>query len=300
MNAQQRPSGLLDPRVMGKFSGLYLVAKTVVEGFISGLHKSLYRGFSIEFAGHREYTAGDDLRYLDWKVFGRTDRTYVRVFREETNVKTHILLDISRSMEYTSGSITKKQYGIWLAACLSYLMISQKDAVGLILLDSDIRRQIKPGSTTVHLHHLLSQLENLPLGKTTSLAAVLHRIALNIKRRSLIILISDLFDEPDKVINGLVHFRHHHHEVIVFQILDAAELDFSFSGHFQFVDMESGEKMDGDSLALSAGYRQAVQSFLRHYQRQCSANNISYARAVTETPFDYFLYQYLNLRARTV
>ncbi|HOJ39294.1 MAG TPA: DUF58 domain-containing protein, partial [bacterium] len=140
MSSGQQSSRLLDPKVLSKLSGLYLVAKTVVEGFISGLHRSLYRGFSVEFAGHREYVAGDDLRYLDWKVFGRTDRTYIRVFREETNVKTHLLLDISRSMEYSSGPVSKKQYAIWLAACLSYLMISQKDAVGLVVFDTDNRR----------------------------------------------------------------------------------------------------------------------------------------------------------------
>ncbi|HPP12325.1 MAG TPA: DUF58 domain-containing protein, partial [bacterium] len=283
MSSGQQSSRLLDPKVLSKLSGLYLVAKTVVEGFISGLHRSLYRGFSVEFAGHREYVAGDDLRYLDWKVFGRTDRTYIRVFREETNVKTHLLLDISRSMEYSSGPVSKKQYAIWLAACLSYLMISQKDAVGLVVFDTDIRRLVKPASTTSHLHHLLSNLEHLPGGTTTSLSSVLHLIASNIKRRSLIILISDLLDEPEEVIRGLVHFRHHHHEIIVFHILDPAELEFSFTGQFQFLDMETGERLDGDGLALRAGYQKAMANFLHRYQKQCAANNISYARAITRT-----------------
>ncbi len=296
--SSQVSSSIFDPKVLSRLSGLYLVAKTVVEGFITGLHRSMHRGFSVEFAGHREYVAGDDLRYFDWKVFGRTDRSYIKVFREETNVKTHILLDISQSMDYSSHQVSKKQYAVWLAASLSYLLISQKDAVGLILFDTEIRKMVKPGSTSTHLRQILTALENLPEGKKTSLASVLHLIAPNIKRRSLIILISDLFDEPEAVIRGLAHFRHHHHEIIVFHILDQAEVEFPFSGQFQFLDMETGEKIDVDSLSLQAGYRQAITDFLLRYQRQCSATNISYARTVTQNPFDHFLYHYLSVRAK--
>ncbi|HDN97886.1 MAG TPA: DUF58 domain-containing protein, partial [bacterium] len=209
---------LLDPKFLAKISNLYLVARTVVEGFISGLHRSLYKGFSVEFFEHREYSAGDDLRYLDWKVFARTDRLYLKTFREETNVKGYILLDTSASMGYRSKEISKLEYGIFLSASLSYLMISQKDAVGLITFDKDIKSFIKPMSTTFHLHTLIENLKNLKPGRETSLSDVLNKIATAIKRRSLIILISDLFDEPESVMKGLSHFKSKHHEIIVFHI----------------------------------------------------------------------------------
>ena len=294
----EKPTKLLDPKVLTKLSNLYLVAKTVVEGFISGLHKSLHKGFSVEFSEHREYVPGDDLRYLDWKVFGRTDRLYIKVYREETNLQSYILLDTSNSMNYKSNSLSKLEYGVFLAASLGYLMVSQKDAVGLTTFDSEIKNFIKPAATTSHLHYFIENLKNVKPGKKTSLGDVLNKIAPYIKRRSLIILISDLFDDPEKVIKGLAHFRHKHHEVIVFQILDPAEIQFPFNGDYEFVDMETGERVKTDTSYIKNTYKNVFQEFLSQYRKSCSENNISYVKAVTETPFDYFLYRYLTRRVK--
>ncbi len=294
----ESPKKLLDPKVLVKLSNLYLVARTVVEGFISGLHRSLYKGFSVEFFEHREYSPGDDLRYLDWKVFARTDRLYLKTFREETNVKGYILLDTSASMGYRSEEISKLEYGIFLAASLSYLMISQKDAVGLITFDKDINSFVKPMSTTLHLHNLIENLKNLKPGRETSLSDVLNKIAPTIKRRSLIILISDLFDDPQSVMKGLSHFKYKHHEIIVFHILDPSEIIFPFSGQYEFVDMETGERIVADADYIRGTYRNLLNEFLNFYKVNCSQKNISYALGRTDTPFDYFLYQYLSRRAK--
>ncbi len=288
----------IDPKVLAKFSSLYLVAKTVVEGFITGLHKSYYKGFSVEFAEHREYTAGDDLRYLDWKVFARTDRMYIKVFREETNVKSYILLDASASMRYTSHSVSKLEYGAMLASALSYLMISQKDAVGLATFDTALRTLVKPASTSAQLHFLADRLEHTQPGGRTSLGPVLASVAPHIKRRSLIILISDLLDDPEAVMKGLARFKHHRHELIVFHLFDPAEVSFPFTGQHEFVDPETGEKIAADALTVKAGYKKAVDEFCGSFRKHCVSNDISYAHTTTDTPFDYFLYQYLTMRAK--
>lgn len=299
----EKPDNLLDPKVLAKFSNLYMVAKAVVEGFISGLHKSPFKGFSVEFSEHREYSPGDDLRYLDWKVFGRTDRLYIRVFKEETNVKSYILLDTSASMQYKgvsqkSSGISKLDYGILLAASLSYLMVNQKDAVGLVLFDSGIEKVINPASTTKHLHYLIENLKAIHGGGKTDLGQVMHRFAPNIKRRSLIILISDLFADREAVMKGLSHFRYKHNEVIVFHILDKSEILLPFRGNFEFVDSETGERIRADPLFIQKAYSKTFDEFLNFYRKNCADRNIAYAQTTTETPFDYFLYNYLQKRTK--
>jgi len=293
---------ILDPKTLAKLGNLSLVAKTIVEGFISGLHRSIHKGASVEFAEHRQYVHGDDPKYLDWKVYGRTDRLYVREFREETNLKSYILLDASNSMNYSSrtDSITKFTYAQYLAGCLSYLMTKQKDATGLVVFDSDIKNFVKPASTRTHFHYLVNNIENLTPGNDTNIGDVLHKIANHIKRRSLIILMSDLFDDQESVIKGLAHFRHKHHEVIVFHIIDRAEMDFPFEGFKDFIDMETNEKIPVDTASIRATYQRVFNQFTTFYQRACSERGISYAKTVTQTPFDYFLYQFLELRSRTV
>jgi len=288
---------LLDPKVLVKFSNLYLVAKTVVEGFIAGLHRSPHRGFSVEFSEHREYTPGEDTRYIDWKVFGRTDRLYVKVFKEETNLKCYIILDVSASMNYKSGPVTKLEYGTLLSAILSYLMIKQKDAVGLVTFDSDIRTFVNPMSTNPHLHYLIETLEKTAPGeRKTSIGTVLNKIAQNIKKRSFIIIISDMFDDPALTVRGISHFRHKHHEVVVFHVLDPTELTLPFAGDCEFRDMETGEKIVANILNVSGAYRRALQEFLDGIRKNCTENNVDYARTTTDNPFDYFLYNYLEKR----
>ncbi len=289
---------ILDPKVLAKLSNLYLVARTVVEGFIAGVHRSIYKGFSVEFFEHREYSPGDDLKYLDWKVFGRTDRLSLKTFREETNLESYILLDISNSMNYKSAQVSKLEYGTFLAASLSYLMLKQRDAVGLVTFDSQVRTLIKPSSSPLQLHHLIENLKKIESRERTSIGEVLHKIARNIKRRSLIILISDLLDRPNEIINGLTHFIHKHHEVIVFHILDSAELSFPFRGQYEFVDSETKEKVRADALSIKPVYQKLFQDFLDFYKKSCAERKIEYARAVTETPLNQFLYQYLSRRAQ--
>jgi uncharacterized protein (DUF58 family) len=288
---------LLDPKILVKFSNLYLVAKTVVEGFITGLHKSPYRGFSVEFSEHREYTPGEDLRYLDWKVFGRTDRFYIKVFKEETNLKCYIILDVSNSMNYKSGPVTKIEYGTLLSAVLSYLMIKQKDAVGLVIFDSDVKTFINPVSTTQHLHYLIQTLEKTRPGeRKTSIGMVLNKVVQNIKKRSLIILISDLFDDPVTTMRGISHLRHKHHEVVVFHLLDPYETDLPFTGDCEFLDMETGEKLAANALSLKDSYRKNLQEFLDNIRKNCIENKVDYVKTITNNPFDYFLYNYLEKR----
>jgi len=296
----ENSSKILDPKILARFANLSLVAKTIVEGFISGLHRSIHKGASIEFAEHRQYAVGDDPRYLDWKVYGRTDRLYIREFREETNLKAYILLDASNSMNYSFSpdTITKFVYAKCLAGCLAYLMMKQNDSTGLVVFDSEIRNFIKPSSTRSHFHYLIENIENLETEKDTNIGETLHKIANLIKRRSLIILISDLFDDQDAVIKGLAHFKHRHHEVIVLHVLDKAEIDFPFENFKDFIDMETNQKIPVDGQAIRNTYTRVFNQFLSFYQKACSERNINYTRAVTQTPFDYFLYNFLQLRSR--
>ena len=296
----ENSSKILDPKILARFANLSLVAKTIVEGFISGLHRSIHKGASIEFAEHRQYAVGDDPRYLDWKVYGRTDRLYIREFREETNLKAYILLDASNSMNYSFSpdTITKFVYAKCLAGCLAYLMMKQNDSTGLVVFDSEIRNFIKPSSTRSHFHYLIENIENLETEKDTNIGETLHKIANLIKRRSLIILISDLFDDQDAVIKGLAHFKHRHHEVIVLHVLDKAEIDFPFENFKDFIDMETNQRIPVDGQAIRNTYTRVFNQFLSFYQKACSERNINYTRAVTQTPFDYFLYNFLQLRSR--
>jgi len=289
-------NNIFDPGTLIKFSNLPLIAKTVVEGFISGLHRSPHRGFSIEFSEHREYTPGEDLRYLDWKVFGRTDRFYIKVFKEETNLKAYILLDVSSSMNYASKSVTKLQYAIMLASILSYLMIKQKDAVGLVTFDTEIKDFIKPVSTVSHLQNIFGILEKIEPGKETSVGTVLDKIARNIKKRSLIILLSDLMDEQGSIVKGLSHFRYRHHEVIVLHLLDPAEIKLPFAGDCEFRDMESGEKVLANIDYIRETYHELMKEFLGSMRKSCAEKRIEYALAATDVGFDQFLYNYLKSR----
>lgn len=301
MGTMERSSKILDPKILARFGNLSLIAKTIVEGFISGLHRSIHKGASIEFAEHRQYVSGDDPKYLDWKVYGRTDRLYIREFREETNLKAYILLDASNSMNYTwkQDTLTKFIYSKCLAGCLSYLMMKQNDSTGFVAFDSDIKNFIKPSSTRTHFHFLIENIENLETGNDTNIGETLHKIASIIKRRSLIILISDLFDDQDSVVNGLAHFKHRHHEVVVFHVIDMAEWDFPFEGFKDFIDMETKERIPVDCQAIRKEYKNVFNQFISFYQKACSERDISYVKAITQTPFDYFLYNFLQLRSRS-
>ncbi|MCX7762676.1 MAG: DUF58 domain-containing protein [Candidatus Kryptonium sp.] len=287
----------LDPRVVSKLSNLELIARLVVEGFIVGLHKSPYHGFSVEFSEHRQYSPGDETRYIDWKVYGRTDRYFIKRFEEETNLRSYIILDASRSMAYSSeGNISKFEYACYLAGALSYLMMLQRDAVGLVVYDEGIRKFLPPRSVRSYLDVILGELEKTEPGNRTNTAKSLHIVAERIKRRGLIIVLSDLLDDQNEVISAFKHFKHKKNEIIVFQILDPMERNFEFSADAIFKDMETMEKVMTQSLYIQRDYKSVMNEFINRYRVECLANGIDYELMDTSTSFDVALFRYLSKR----
>lgn len=294
----QKSHKYLDPVALSRIGGMELVARLVVEGFVTGLHKSPYQGFSVEFAEHRQYMPGDEIRYIDWKVYGKSDRYYVKKYEEETNLRAYILLDTSASMGYKHAEegLTKFEYGCYLAATLTYLMLKQRDSVGLALFDTDITQYIPPRGAATHLRAIMSALENATPGQETELSGLFHELAKRIVRRGLVIVISDLLDEPSEVISALKHLRHQKHEVIVFHLLDPAELTFPYTGSVVFRDMETGETLSTQADTLKADYLEKLNQFIQSYRRGCGASQIDYVQLDTATPFDYALSEYLSRR----
>jgi len=288
----------LKPEVVSRLANMELKARLVVEGFITGLHKSPYHGFSVEFAEHRQYMPGDEIKRIDWKVYGKTDRFYVKEYEEETNLKSYILLDASGSMGYTSEKITKLEYGCYLSAALTYMMLLQRDAVGLVVFDNKIRKYLPPRSVMGYLYQILKELQNTKSGETTDISVILHNIAERIKRRGLIILISDLLDDPEKVMKGLKHFRHRQHELLLFHILDPFEAEFSFSKDAVFRDMENFEEINTQTWHIRNEYRKQVREFILYYKKECRENRIDYVFIDTKKEFDQALFKYLIKRKR--
>ena len=289
----------LQPEVVAKLSNMELVARLVVEGFITGLHKSPYHGFSVEFAEHRQYMPGDEIKHIDWKIYGWTDRYYIKQFEEETNLKAYIVLDASKSMSYASdGKITKLEYASYIAAALAQLMVQQRDAVGFTVYDENVRHHMPPHSTKSYLKEILRQLELLTASNKTSTANSLHTIAERIKRRGLVVILSDLFDKPNEVMAALRHFRHKKNEVIVMQILDPMERSFSFGRDAVFKDLETSEELMTQPWHIQTAYRQEMKKFLDTYKKECREHNIDYILMDTSTPFDVALFEYLHMRQR--
>jgi uncharacterized protein (DUF58 family) len=289
---------LADPQTLSRLSRLQLRARLVVEGVISGLHRSPYHGFSVEFAQHREYTPGDEIRYLDWKVFGRSDRFYVKEFEEETNLKSYILLDTSDSMTYRSGALSKLEYGCIVAASLAQLMLQQRDAVGLGLFNDQLRRYLPPRGLASHFTQMLAELEAPATAPKTDLGVTFHAMAEQIKRRGLIIIISDLFGSPEEALMGLRHFRHRRHEVIVFQILDRHEIDFPFEELTRFDGLEDEPHVLVDPQAVRTAYLREFGLFTEALERGCREIDIDLVRMPTDQPIDHLLSSYLAARAR--
>ncbi|MCP4633659.1 MAG: DUF58 domain-containing protein [candidate division Zixibacteria bacterium] len=288
----------LDPEVVGKLKGMELKARLVVEGFIAGLHKSPYHGFSVEFAEHRQYMPGDNIRDIDWKVFAKSDRYYIKQYEEETNLKAYLLLDCSASMGYGSGETIKLDYSSLLVASLSFLMLKQRDAVGLVTFDDKIRKYIPPRSKSGHLHLLLSELANQKPSDKTDIASALHQMAERINRRGLIVIISDLLDDPDKIISGLKHFRHKNHEVILFHVLDPRERDFAFPAEAIFKDLETGEEITTLPWQMRKHYEKATKDFSDKIAGECRQSRIDYYPIDTSKPFDLALYAFLSKREK--
>ena len=289
----------LDPETVSKLKGMELKARMVVEGFIAGLHKSPYHGFSVEFAEHRQYMPGDNIRDIDWKVYAKSDRYYIKQYEEETNLKAYLLMDCSASMAYRSGDrIPKLDYAGLLAGALSYMMLRQRDAVGLVTFDETIRRYIPPRSKSGHLHVLLTEVAAQTPSLKTNIATALHEMAERIKRRGLVILLSDLLDEANQIISGLKHFRYNQHEVIVFHILDPRERDFAFPREAIFKDMETGEEITTLPYQMKKHFSQAVTAFADQIAYACRQSNIDYHPIDTAMPFDKALYAFLAKRER--
>ena len=290
----------LEPAALARVKNLTLVARGVVEGSISGLHASPFKGFSVEFAEHREYTAGDDPRHLDYKMLARTERLYIKQYEEETNMRVQILLDTSGSMGYSfDGKITKLQYGSYLTAILSYLMTRQQDLVGLTTFDTEIRLDMPARSSPRHFNEMMRQLEQIEPGRKTGIAETLHKLANRFKRRCLIVLVSDLYDEPEELMRALHHFRHRRHEVIVFHVFDKAEIDFPFREPVAFYDLETRDRIQIDPAYVRDVYIEQVEQFIESYCRSCAESHIDYVMTDTTTPYDFMLSRYLAKRAQS-
>lgn len=296
------PSKSLDPRTLAKLQGLQLRARHIVEGFVSGLHRSPYHGFSIEFAEHREYVPGDDLRFVDWKVFGRTDRFYLKQYEDETNLILYLVLDTSESMQYRGpdAALSKLDYARCVAASLAWLVLMQQDAVGLVTFDSQVRSLVKPSSSPAHLQQLISIMEGPPSGKKTSTGPIFHELAERFTKRGVVLILSDLFDNVDAMLAGLKHFHHRRHDVIVMHTLDAAELDFPFRGPTMFQGLEEYPQVLADPDALRKAYLREFNAYLQNVQRGCRNHNLDYRQLVTDRPLDVVLSSYLAQRMARV
>ena len=301
MTTAARDLRFLDPGVIARLGTMELKARTVVEGFLSGLHRSPYKGFSVEFAEYRQYLPGDDLNTLDWKVYARTDRYYVKKFEEETNLECHVLLDQSASMAYRGGApMSKLEYGSVLAASLAFLMNRQRDATGLIAFDEQIRFRMPAAARSGHLHALLLALERLEPGTRSDVGRPLHQLAEALVKRSLVVLISDLLDDPEPVIRGLRHLKHRGTDVVVFQLLDPHELTFPFTSAARFTDVETDDVVVADPSRARKEYLKELAALTLRYDRELRGSGIDYVQLDTSQPLDFALLTYLSARGRRV
>ena len=288
----------LRPEIVAQLNSMLLRAKMVVEGSIIGKHRSPYHGFSVEFAEHRSYGFGDEIRHIDWKLFGKTDRLYIKRYEEETNLSAHLILDISNSMLYGSKKITKLKYANSLIASLAYLMINQQDATGLVQFSNKINRFILPKSRPSHLNVILSQLNDNLTEPDTNIEPVLHEMAERISKRGLIVLCSDLMDNPEKIINGLKHFRHKKQEVIVFHIFDRKEFEFDFKSRIKFLDMETKQEIDSEPWHIRDSYTKLVSDLQKYFRRNCRKNLIDYIPVFSDQSLESCIIEYLNKRKK--
>ncbi len=292
------PPRFLAPEVLARISSLELLARTVVEGFIAGLHRSPFTGFSTEFAEYRQYLPGDDLRHLDWKLLGRTDRYFIKKYRGDTNAQCHILVDASASMRYTTRAVTKLQYAQFLGSALAYLANRQQDAVGLIAFDQAVRTHVPAHSRSGHLRTIFGHMAQLEPGSETRLSQMLHEAAERIKRRGIVIVISDMYDEPEAIIKGLQHLAFRGNDVIVFHVLDKNELEFNFSEPVLLEDVETQEQMHVLPDILAEGYRLQIRAHIDQLREGTAQNRIDYELLTTDQPLDYALFAFLARRAK--
>jgi len=290
------PQRYLDPVALAKVRNLELQARLIVEGYLSGMHKSPYHGFSVEFAQHREYVAGDDLKHLDWKVFSRTGRFYLKQYEEETNLACWMLVDASESMRYGSGPVSKYDYAAMSAAALAYLVLHQQDSAGLVTFDDQVRHVLKPSSQPSHLKQVVNVLNGGPGRERTRLGPIFHDMAERVARRGIVMVFSDLFDEPEDVLTGLMHLRHKRHEVVVFHVLDRAEEEFPFQESTLFRGLEQLPDLLTDPRSLRDGYLEHLRTFTTELEQGCRAQNIDFVRLRTDRPLGLALSTYMAHR----
>lgn len=293
----------LPPEVLQRIAPLELRARKVVEGFIAGLHRSPYRGFSVEFAEHREYVPGDDTRHIDWRVYGRADRYYVKQYEEETNLRAHILLDCSASMDYPErpgpGRMTKFEYASCVAACLAWLLMHQQDAAGLVLFDHEIREQIPPTARKGKIRTLIERIEQTRPGGPTHVRRLFPHLAERMAGRGMVVIVSDLLAPADDVIEGLRRFRYGGHEVLVLHVMDRDEIEFPFRENTRFEGLEApGTELLADPPSLRRSYRAAVQRFIGRLRAACTEQRIDYALLSTRDPIDVALSTFLAARMK--
>ncbi len=291
----------LNPQTLASLEGLDLQARMVVEGYVAGMHPSPYHGFSVEFAEHREYVPGDDIRHIDWKVWSKTDKLYLKQYEEETNLLLYLLLDTSESMGYASGdNVSKLQYAQFVAASLAYMILQQQDSVGLVVFDDGVRRYLKPAGQASQLKELLHMLEVTPAREKSDIGMVLNDLAERFKKRGVVAILSDLFDEPSRILTGLKHFRHRRHEVIMFHILDPAELEFPFRATTLFKGLEGMPEVLTEPHALRRAYQDELSAYLDELQKGCRLMDIDYVPLRTDQSLDVPLSSYLASRAARV
>jgi uncharacterized protein (DUF58 family) len=286
----------VDPVVLARIGNLELVARAVVDGFINGIHRSPYFGASVDFAEHRGYVPGDDIRRVDWKLYARTDRYYIKEYEADSNSNFCVLLDVSKSMGFGSRGVTKLEYGKILAGCLTYLVHRQRDRVGLVAFDSDVVEIVPPSAK--HMETTLHVLDRLKPSNPGSLKAPLHKVAEHFGRRGLLVLVSDLYEEPDAVLDAISPLRFRGHDIAVFHLLDPAELDFSFRDPSAFEDLETGEQIPIVPDALADQYKALVQAHVNALRERFSANRVDYTLIDTSLPLDHALFSYLSARER--
>lgn len=292
----------LEPKLLRALGRLTLNSRRVVEGAMTGSHRSPFKGFSTEFADHRQYVKGDDLKHLDWKVFSRTERYYIKQYEESTNLRGHLVVDCSASMNYPrklkQGRVTKYEYACRLAAGLAYVLIRQQDPVGLVLFNDDIAARVPPLRSMAHLRRMLQTLKNTPPQSKTDSGKALQAVAGLLKRRGLVILISDLLDEPESVTRALSLFRHRGHDAIVIQVLDEDELNFPHHKLVTLRDLETGDRITLDGAEIAADYARQMQAFVDGYKKACFEHSFDYVLASTATPYDTLLTALLTRRQR--
>ncbi len=291
----------LDPHTLASLEGLDLQARMVVEGYVAGMHPSPYHGFSVEFAEHREYVPGDDIRHIDWKVWSKTDKLYLKQYEEETNLLLYLLLDTSESMGYASGdNVTKLQYAQYIAAALAYLVLQQQDSVGLVVFDAAVRRYLKPAGHLSQLKEVIHLLDVTPAREKSDLGLVFNDLAERFKKRGIVAVFSDLFDDVNRIVTGLKHFRHRRHEVIVFQILDPAEIEFPFRDPTLFKGLEDMPGIMTDPHALKRAYQAEIGSFLKELEKACRMADIDFVPLRTDQSLEIPLSSYLASRSARV